>query len=214
MVVVAGARGRSDVENAVNGAKIASYVPSGLTPEEYQAIKEKEQLELSNKKFGLWGPKFLPSTRPNGDWMAMPSLWTGGFDSNSNNNFNDYLSPRNGGWVTKLRRIIPTFVVACTAVECIAVVCTLIIQKKMIAEFSVRNIVQFLYTSQKWKTCVARAVAAMALVRPFEWASEFANRRWLWSKRRITVTSLMMLLVSTAVAVLAGTNTMPRLYFK
>eukprot|EP00978_Attheya_sp_CCMP212_P026633 scaffold88085_cov36-Attheya_sp.AAC.1 len=61
MVLVAGARGRSEVEEAVNGAKIASYVPSGMTPEEYQALKEKEQLELSKKKFGIWGPKFLPS---------------------------------------------------------------------------------------------------------------------------------------------------------
>jgi hypothetical protein len=209
--VVTGARGRSELEE---GAKIASYVPSGLTPEEYQAIKEKEQLELSKKTFGQWGPKFLPSARPDGDWMAIPSLWTGGFDSNRNKNFNNDLSPGNGGWVTKLGRILPTFVVAWTAVECIAVVCTLVIQKKLIAEFSVRNIVQFLCTSQKWKTCVARAVAAMALVRPFERVSEFANRRWLWSKRRITVTSLMTLLVSTAVAVLAGTTTMPRLYFK
>lgn len=31
-------------------------------------------------KFGMWGPRFAQTERPDGDWFIVPSLWTGGFD--------------------------------------------------------------------------------------------------------------------------------------
>ena len=62
----------------------AEYVPSGLTREEYAALRERERREASKMDYGGWGPRFLKGDRPDGDWMVVPSLWTGGFDSNSN----------------------------------------------------------------------------------------------------------------------------------
>ena len=62
----------------------SSYVPSGLTKEEWDKIQQKENKEQKSKDFGAWGPKFAKSDRPNGDWMVLPGLWTGGFDLNKN----------------------------------------------------------------------------------------------------------------------------------
>jgi hypothetical protein len=56
-----------------------SYVPSGLTPEEYQAIRESECDERSSKDFGRWGPRFASKEGPPpGNWFSMPQLWTMG----------------------------------------------------------------------------------------------------------------------------------------
>lgn len=60
----------------------SSYVPSGLTKEQYAEIKQVERNDLKTKDFASWGPKFAKSTRPDGDWMTLPSLWTGGFNGN------------------------------------------------------------------------------------------------------------------------------------
>jgi hypothetical protein len=62
----------------------SSYVPSGLTKEDWDKIQQKENKEQKSKDFGAWGPKFAKSDRPNGDWMVLSGLWTGGFDSNKN----------------------------------------------------------------------------------------------------------------------------------
>lgn len=61
------------------------YVPSGLTKEQYASIRKQEAEEEAKKDYGAWGPRFLKGSRPEGDWMVMPSLWTGGYDSNSKN---------------------------------------------------------------------------------------------------------------------------------
>lgn len=60
-------------------AKGSSYVPSGLTPQEYAKIKKQEQEVLSKMNFGAFGPRFQNMDRPKGDWMILPRLWTHGF---------------------------------------------------------------------------------------------------------------------------------------
>ena len=60
-------------------AKGSSYVPSGLSPQEYAKIKKQEQDELSTMNFGAFGPRFHNMDRPKGDWMILPRLWTHGF---------------------------------------------------------------------------------------------------------------------------------------
>ena len=54
------------------------YIPSGMTLEEYNALKQKEALEESTKDYGAWGPRFARTGRPDGDWMVLPQLWTMG----------------------------------------------------------------------------------------------------------------------------------------
>lgn len=61
------------------------YVPLGLTAEEYKKIKAKERKSLQSKNLGMWGPRFSQSSRPDGDWMVQPKLWTQGFNSQRTN---------------------------------------------------------------------------------------------------------------------------------
>jgi hypothetical protein len=58
------------------------YVPSGLTREQYEAIKKKEKEKQKKMNYGAWGPRFSASDRPAGDWMVVPSLWITGFTNN------------------------------------------------------------------------------------------------------------------------------------
>ena len=58
------------------------YVPSGLSSDEYEKIKQEEEAKLKKMNFGTWGPRFKQTDRPDGDWMVMPRLWTSGFNSN------------------------------------------------------------------------------------------------------------------------------------
>jgi hypothetical protein len=55
-----------------------NYVPSGLSAEEYEKLKQAEEAHQKSMNYGLWGPRFQPSEVPDGDWMVMPHLWTRG----------------------------------------------------------------------------------------------------------------------------------------
>ena len=63
-----------------------SYVPDGLTEEQYRKIKNEELIKQQSMNFGMWGPRFKQT---DGDpefwnWFSSPTLWTGGFASNYN----------------------------------------------------------------------------------------------------------------------------------
>jgi len=65
-----------------------SYVPDGLTEEQYNKIKSEELAKTQSMNYGAWGPRFK---QVSGDpefwnWFSSPTLWTGGFNSNSANN--------------------------------------------------------------------------------------------------------------------------------
>ena len=65
-----------------------SYVPDGLTEEQYNKIKSEELAKTHSMNYGAWGPRFK---QVSGDpefwnWFSSPTLWTGGFNSNSANN--------------------------------------------------------------------------------------------------------------------------------
>jgi len=59
------------------------YVPAGLTKEQYLSLKQKEHRGEQKKEYGMWGPRFAPAERPEGDWMVQTSLWTEGFVAQS-----------------------------------------------------------------------------------------------------------------------------------
>ncbi|KAL7471154.1 hypothetical protein ACHAXS_011456 [Conticribra weissflogii] len=62
-----------------------SYVPDGLTEEEYRKIKELDLAKLQGKNFGAWGPRFkLVDGDPQGNWFSISSLWTTGFRADQN----------------------------------------------------------------------------------------------------------------------------------
>lgn len=90
--------------------KYKSYVPDGLSAEEYAKIKETELKKEQAKNYGAWGPRFNQiDGDPDSNWFNLPSLWTTGFNSNSNSlpgtNIEDN-NIRNG--VTAIARMIVT----------------------------------------------------------------------------------------------------------
>ena len=66
-------RRRNDSNSATKG-----YVPSGMSREEYSAIRKMEAEKERKMNYGAWGPRFFRTDRPEGDWMVMPNLWTFG----------------------------------------------------------------------------------------------------------------------------------------
>lgn len=84
--------GSKESRNQVIGTELfpeagTSYVPYGLTPEEYAKIKKAESDSAKKKNYGAWGPKFggKAGKAPEGDWMVMPSLWTSGYSAGQSN---------------------------------------------------------------------------------------------------------------------------------
>lgn len=57
-----------------------SYVPAGLTAEEYAELRRNEADRHADKNYAAWGPRFHPADGPVADdmaWMVNPGLWTG-----------------------------------------------------------------------------------------------------------------------------------------
>ena len=61
----------------------SSYIPSGLTREQWENIQKKEKSEQMSKDYSHFGPRFQKIERPDGDWMVLPKLWTGGYEVTS-----------------------------------------------------------------------------------------------------------------------------------
>lgn len=60
-----------------------SYVPDGMTEEEYGKIKADELAKIRKMDYGAWGPRFKRvDGDPDSNWFNLPSLWTGGYNSN------------------------------------------------------------------------------------------------------------------------------------
>jgi len=60
--------------------KSTCYIPTGLTEEQYRAIKEDDAAKFQNVDFGAWGPRWKKvDGDPQGNWFSMPGLWTGGY---------------------------------------------------------------------------------------------------------------------------------------
>jgi hypothetical protein len=56
-----------------------SYIPTGLTEEQYAQIKLEDAAKLQGD-LGAWGPRWKKvSGDPQGNWFSMPGLWTGGY---------------------------------------------------------------------------------------------------------------------------------------
>jgi hypothetical protein len=56
-----------------------SYVPTGLTEEQYAQIKLQDAAKIQGD-LGAWGPRWKKvSGDPQGNWFSMPALWTGGY---------------------------------------------------------------------------------------------------------------------------------------
>ncbi len=79
----AGAVNKEKPVQASPPKRYTSYVPAGLTQEEYMKIKSDEMAKQQKMNYGAWGPRFkLIDGDPDSNWFNLPSLWTSGFNSN------------------------------------------------------------------------------------------------------------------------------------
>ncbi len=187
----------------------SSYVPSGLTKEQYEEIKRKEQQDTSKKDFASWGPRFRKSEKPSGDWMVVPSLWTGGFEVKNPNQSNTASSASNAkqkqqpielSFLTELMKFLPVYALASLLME-IIFSATFFLHKKEVASVIVTGILKLkrgndalmISTSLLSKVMASKLIAATFLVKPLNALIESCNKnaKMLWSPRRTMVTAAM-----------------------
>ncbi|KAL3939479.1 MAG: hypothetical protein SGBAC_005808 [Bacillariaceae sp.] len=203
------------------------YIPSGMTLKEYNQLKQTELDAESAKNYGAWGPRFARSSRPNGDWMAMPQLWTqGAVDGpmlNTNNNTGKNGEPsRLQGFVQKIPALILATVLFDSVVTAVTMYKTATAEPwtrfDMIRVAVCRLSPSFLINCSpiKWKqwalmnfTKMHAAKAFVVLLSaPFvdRYLLVPVNRYRLWSKRRtVTLSTLGSLGVLGVWALFLGT---------
>jgi hypothetical protein len=179
---------------------VVGYVPDGLTPQQYAKIKKEELAEQKKMNYGAWGPKFASSSRPDGDWMVMSSLWTDGFRSNPTySNRETSLSNANGsgprsvarGLVNGFKRYSPIYCVALLLIDMIATTFHIANNRATSSFLSIvfyqikkKAAVPTVSKGMMLKITVARTLLAALLVPLFSKIIERCNRRLLWSPRR------------------------------
>jgi hypothetical protein len=158
--------------------------------------------------FGAWGPRFKLRDAPDGDWMAMPSLWTNGINARwrpqqaTANKDTRRIVARLGAF---LRRNGPGFVLGYIVTDVIATSfsmwratdLTLRQALWMILKFDLFKRKSF-YVVAMLKFQAAKVTAASALTPAMNECLERINRRKLWSRRRTIVS-----VTAASVAVLA-----------
>ena len=172
---------------------VKSYVPDGLTPEEYQKIKQQEAERLKKMNYGMFGPRFRPSERPDGDWFLTPSLWTTGFKSNlMSSREKDDMELKGGD--RRLERVVnfgkkylPASFLVCTAVHVLFAIATTLFADKMMWRFKQLGL-------SIWKVNCIKCLVAGMLTYPWQLFIERANRRWMWSKRWTVLTATAAML--------------------
>lgn len=189
-----------------NGKK--SYVPDGLTPDEYRKIKQQESDRLKNMNFGMFGPRFRQSERPDGDWFLTPSLWTTGFKSNVMSSSN---GDNNGDSTSVFKRVAKfgkkyaaAYFLAFVAVDMLLTMATTLKAVETTKWGLIKaGLILFVLKQRKqlglviWKTNTIKCIVAGVLTYPWQLYIEHANRKWQASKRQTVITtSIAMLAVS------------------
>ena len=201
----------------------AEYVPSGLTREEYAALRERERREASRMDYGGWGPRFLRGDRPDGDWMVVPSLWTGGFDSNAGGSAP---APASAQGSASPRRPVGTAAALACALALAAAVARALARSQdkspaalaaaaagalrlrlrlppsQLLLLPLPSPLRLRLAAAGWPALASAALASAALLLPLSgvvgWMADRANRRWLWSQRRARLAMVLAPLVAVA----------------
>jgi len=193
----------------MNGGS-SSYVPAGLTPEQYQKIKQEEQKELRKKNFGAWGPRFNRSVRPEGDWMVLPSLWTNGFQTaqsgkhgttNNNKPLSTLLITR---MILLLSEYIPSLAVSTILWTTLFSAATITRRSRAATLSKMAHYIlsQTLLCVRNMKTTTRLSLLAIVVFSAIpiqKFVIEKLNRKWLWSPRRSVVTSFFACLLSLGI---------------
>lgn len=184
-----------------------SYVPSGISREEYQKLREGEIEKDMKMNYAAWGPRFKQTDRPAGDWMVMPNLWTAGRvnrppgqRSANGDEIGDGDGPR---WRRALRRVFQVlennavaFILAYVLLDCIEI--GLLIWRWKVEHMNTRKAFIFIFRSILFQRKVIemtvikfeaiKAAVAVAVAPILNGRLEHLNRKYLWSKQRSSMT--------------------------
>mmetsp|Transcript_37280 Transcript_37280/g.90530 ORF Transcript_37280/g.90530 Transcript_37280/m.90530 type:complete len:316 (+) Transcript_37280:197-1144(+) len=183
------------------------YIPSGMTLQEYNQLKQKELDAESAKNYGAWGPRFARSDRPEGDWMVLPQLWTQGAvgggpawdGSGMNGNSNERSS-----LLQQVRQMIPALILSIVLLDSMVTAVTMYktasvdwTSWRQMAWIVGRRLPLVVRYATKWKQFALmqltkmHAVKALTVLLTAPLLDTYflapVNRYRLWSKRR-TVT--------------------------
>jgi len=148
-----------------------SYVPDGLTEEQYNKIKNEELAKTQSMNYGAWGPRFK---QVSGDpefwnWFSSPTLWTGGFNSNSAN----YNNMTNGGENNSIAQLIRIYMRRYALAYMMILLSTQVLAKSVLNP-----------ATKVWSTkyVLARILLPIVTFKPINMLSSLAERRsipWL-----------------------------------
>lgn len=182
------------------------YVPSGLSPDEYEKIKAEEAEKIAKMDFAAWGPRFKRTGTPEGDWMVKPTLWIRGFQDGKQNGqamTNEEWGrrqTRHRQWAS-IKSVGKSFLFAYILLDIFFLSSNALrspsTTRKVMASILARNevllaIKQHVLASLALNKvhCLKLSLAAIAtpILQKYQ---EIAQRRWLWSKRRLFGTPLL-----------------------
>jgi hypothetical protein len=178
------------------------YVPSGLTAEEYQELKEKEAEKMRKMDFGAWGPRFKRSDRPDGDWLLQPALWKMGFAVNGDpsiataNSFTEKIKNFKTAW--RKNRLPFTLLAVCLHALCS------VIRVTRSASITLRASALIHLTWRPLQSACILGVSSILSPWVGRWLDWYSRRR-LWTTRRTAVVagslSLLAVTIGSAVVV-------------
>ena len=171
---------------------------------------------MYNVIIGSWGPRFLKTDAPSGDWFAMPSLWTAGFSTNKEETETD-TKTKNGiekvvafqkkilHFLSTCRRAAPIFLLSLLFVETLTTTTTLIFfakQGKIRHSLFSQVFVNFyknpkhvihLFNNVLIGMTLVKTILAGLISKPIVQFKERCNRKLLWSPRRFLLVSFSSL---------------------
>lgn len=186
------------------------YVPSGLTVAQYEQLKQREAQERATKDYGAWGPRFLRSTPPSGDWFAWPQLWTSGsltttspVPTNANpsrrgaplRNLAQALRRCIGAIAVFGKRWMPPFLLAYMALDTLLAAYSIFyvaqITLSQAAVHAATFVVRKQILVQLWRdVLLAKVVGAIFLTPLSQDCLQLQSRRLLWTPRRLWFVSV------------------------
>ena len=166
-----------------------SYVPDGLTAEQYSKLKSEELAARRGKDFGRWGPRFQAQGAPEVGWFNLPSLWTRGFDANDDGPTAEEAAGgrrRRGVVADRLRRHGPPYLLLLAA------------SHLLFRSLAARRVASWRWTALR---VVLPAVLPLAALKPLNvLAGAKEGRRTAWLRRHgaAKLASLLAALLSAA----------------
>lgn len=190
--------GASEDPSGIFRANTGPYVPSGLTAEQYQQLKEEEAEKAKSMNFGAWGPRFKQSNRPDGDWLLQPKLWSSGFSLDADNSDESFTAKNKTiRTLQSVRNLLSKNALPFGLVVVWLHVLWSAIRVARSAS-TLRSSALALFTFRlSQSACI---LGLSAIVSPFvaRWL-EWSSRRRLWTTRRMTMVSASLSLLALAV---------------